>query len=221
MNKFEIYPVTFYKIPVEDNEIVKKILTPKIIELATNLPIPLGWETNKIITSFGDNEFWKKIFCGEDKIYDSFLKERYAKCFECIFENSIGNKYQISINKIWVNYYIDGEFQEEHDHLSAVNASKSSPHFSCIHFLSFDPTRHKPVKLYDPIRQIRSTSYELNIHEYGEAYSPYIEEGDFIMFPSYLRHSVPPSLKTLDYPRITISMNVSILECEHQMNNFD
>ena len=218
MNKVQIFPVTFYKIPVEDNEIVKKILVPKIMEVTANLPVPEGWLTNKIMTSFDGEESGKEIFYGEDKIYDSFLEERYAKCFDCIFGNS---KYQISINEIWANCYIDGEFQEEHDHLSGINATKSSPHFSCIHFLSFDPIRHKPVKLYDPIRQIRSTSYELNIHEYGEFYCPNIEEGDFIMFPSYLRHSVAPSPKTLDYPRITISMNISILEYEYQMNNSD
>lgn len=213
MQKVQIFPVTFYKTPVEDNETVKKILTSKIMEVTSNLPVPEGWLTNKIMTSFGGEESRKEIFYGEDKIYDSFLAERYAKCFDNILENS---KYQISIDEIWCNCYIDGEFQEEHDHLSRINGTKSSPHFSCIHFLSFDPTRHKPVKLYDPIRQIRCTSYELNNQEYGEFYYPNIEEGDFIMFPSYLRHSVAPSPKTLDYPRITIAMNISILDYEYQ-----
>ena len=218
MNKFQIFPVTFYKIPVEDNETVKELLTPKIIEITTNLPVPEGWESNKIMTSFGDKQSGKEIFNGEDKIYDSFLEERYAKCFDCIFGNS---KYEISINEIWTNYYTDGEYQEEHDHLSKINEKKCSlaPHFSCIHFLSFDPTRHKPTKFYDPLRQLRV--YEFSRGDYGEFYCPNIEEGDFIMFPSYLRHSVAPSPKTLDYPRITISMNISILEYEYQMNNSD
>jgi hypothetical protein len=213
MNKVQIFPVTFYKTPVEDNETVKKILTPKIIEVTANLPVPKGWLTNKIMTSFGGGESGKEIFYGKDKIYDSFLEERYTKCFDSIFENS---EYQISIDEIWCNCYVDGEFQEEHDHLSRINGNKSSPHFSCIHFLSFDPTRHKPVKLYDPIRQIRCTSYELDNDEYGEFYYPNIEEGDFIMFPSYLRHSVSPSPKTPDYPRITIAMNISVLEYEYR-----
>jgi hypothetical protein len=213
MNRVQIFPVTFYKTPVENNETVKKILSPKIIEVTANLPVPEGWLTNKIMTSFGGEESRKEIFYGEDNIYDSFLEQRYANCFDSIFENS---KYQISIDEIWCNCYVDGEFQEEHDHLSRINGNKSSPHFSCIHFLSFDPTRHKPVKLYDPIRQIRCTSYELNNDEYGEFYYPNIEEGDFIMFPSYLRHSVSPSPKTPDYPRITIAMNISVLEYEYQ-----
>jgi hypothetical protein len=32
------------------------------------------------------------------------------------------------------------------------------------------------------------------------------------MFPSYLIHSVEPSPPTLDYPRITISMNIRVME---------
>ena len=213
MQKVQIFPVTFFKTSVDDNEAVKKILVPKIMEVTANLPVPKGWLTNKIMTSFGGEELRKEIFYGEDKIYYSFLEKRYTKCFDSIFGNS---KYQISIDEIWCNCYMNGEFQEEHDHLSGINANQSSPHFSCIHFLSFDSTRHKPVKFYDPIRQIRCTSYELNEHEYGESYYPNIEEGDFIMFPSYLRHSVEPSKKTLDYSRITISMNISILEYEYQ-----
>jgi hypothetical protein len=212
-HKVQIFPITFFKEPVQDNEIIKKILVPKIMEVAPSLPIPEGWLTNKVMTSFGEGKLGKEIFFGEDKIYENLLEEGYTNCFNNIFENA---KYQISIDEIWCNCYIDGEFQEEHDHLSIINGNKSSPHFSCIHFLSFDPTRHEPVKLYDPIRQIRCMSYELDNTQYGEFYYPNIEEGDFIMFPSYLRHSVSPSPKTPDYPRITIALNISILEYEYQ-----
>ena len=133
MQKVQIFPVTFFKTSVDDNEAVKKILVPKIMEVTANLPVPKGWLTNKIMTSFGGEELRKEIFYGED----------------------------------------------------------------------------------NPIRQIRCTSYELNEHEYGESYYPNIEEGDFIMFPSYLIHSVEPSPPTPDYPRITIAMNIRVLEYGH------
>jgi hypothetical protein len=215
VQKVEIFPVTCFKETVKENEEIKKILVPKIMKVAADLPIPEDWLTNKIMTSFMEENSKKEIFFGEDKIYDTFLHSRYTNCFDNIFENS---KYQISIDQIWYNCYIDGEFQEEHDHLSISrkNGNTSPPHFSCIHFLSFDSTRHKPVTLYDPIRQIRCISYDLNNDGYGEYCNPSIEEGDFIMFPSYLRHSVAPSPKTPDYPRITIAMNISILEYDHQ-----
>jgi hypothetical protein len=213
VQKVEIFPVTCFKETVKENEEIKKILVPKIMEVAPSLSIPEGWLTNKIMTSFMGEKSGKEIFFGEDKIYETILEERYINCFDNILENT---KYKISIDEIWYNCYINGEFQEEHDHLSICgkNGNTPPPHFSCIHFLSFDPTRHNPVTLYDPIRQIRCMSYNLGLDEYGEYCNPNIEEGDLLMFPSFLRHSVSPSPKTLDYPRITISMNLSILEYE-------
>jgi len=52
--------------------------------------------------------------------------------------------------------------------------------------------------------------FELDKSEFEHSFFPKIEEGDFLMFPSYLTHGVSPCLKT-DYPRITISFNINIL----------
>lgn len=42
MQKVQIFPVTFFKTSVDDNEAVKKILVPKIMEVTANLPVPVG-----------------------------------------------------------------------------------------------------------------------------------------------------------------------------------
>jgi hypothetical protein len=204
-----IFPVTYFKAPVEDNDTAKKLLVPKIMEDVKDLPIPEGWFTNKLMTSFMGEKPGKEIFFGEDRTYQSLLETRYANCLDQFFDNV---PYQIAIDEIWYNCYVDGEFQEAHDHLSRQNGMYYPAHFSCIHFLSFDPTRHKAVRFHDPIEQIRCTSYELEGSNYSEHYYPDIQEGDFIMFPSYLIHSVEPSPPTLDYPRITIAMNIRVLQ---------
>jgi hypothetical protein len=68
-----------------------------------------------------------------------------------------------------------------------------------------------PVTFCDPSKSLRSLAFDLDSHEYREGeIAPVIEEGDLIMFPSYLEHFVSPSLKTEDYPRVTISFNVII-----------
>lgn len=203
-NRIQIFPVTYFKAPVEDNESVRQVLVPKIMEDVAELPIPEGWFTNKLMTSFSGETPGKKIFFGEDRTYQSLLETRYANCLDSFFDNI---PYQIVIDEIWYNCYIDGEFQEAHDHLQ-----QKSPHFSCVHFLSFDSTRHKPVRFHDPIEQIRLMSYELEGNKYSQYHYPDINEGDFIMFPSYLIHSVEPSPPTPDYPRITISMNIRVME---------
>jgi hypothetical protein len=208
-NKFQIFPITYFKSSIEDNESIKKILVPKIMEDAKDLPIPEGWFTNKLMTSFLGEKPGKEIFFGEDRTYQSLLETRYANCLDNFFENI---PYKILIDEIWYNCYIDGEFQESHDHLVRAKGNYSPAHFSCIHFLSFDKTRHNPVSFHDPIQQIRCFSYELNESGYNSILYPDINEGDFIMFPSYLIHSVEPSPPTLDYPRITISMNIRVME---------
>jgi hypothetical protein len=179
------------------------------MEDVKDLSIPEGWFTNKLMTSFMGEKPGKEIFFGEDRTYQSLLETRYANCLDQFFDNV---PYQIAIDEIWYNCYVDGEFQEAHDHLSRQNGAYYPAHFSCIHFLSFDPTRHKAVRFHDPIEQIRCTSYELEGNNYSEHHYPDIQEGDFIMFPSHLVHSVEPSPPTLDYPRITIAMNIRVLE---------
>ena len=208
-NRIQIFPVTYFKSQIEDNDTVKKLLVPKIVEDAKDLPIPEGWLTNKLMTSFLGEKPGKEIFFGKDRTYQSLLETRYADCLDSFFENV---PYQIVIDQIWYNCYINGEFQEPHDHINQPSKLNMVPHFSCIHFLSFDSTRHKPVQFHDPIDQIRCFCYELNGNGYSSRVSPDISEGDFIMFPSYLIHSVEPSPSTFDYPRITIAMNIRVLE---------
>jgi hypothetical protein len=208
-NRVEIFPVTYFKAPVVDNESVKQVLVPKIMKDVTELPIPEGWFTNKVMTSFMGEKPGNEMFFGEDRTYQSLLETRYANCLDSFFGQVT---YQIAIDEIWYNCYLDGEYQEAHDHLVRSSGNYSPAHFSCIHFLSFDSTRHKPVRFHDPIEQIRCMSYELNESKYNSIIYPDISEGDFIMFPSYLIHSVEPSPPTPDYPRITIAMNIRVLD---------
>jgi hypothetical protein len=208
-----IFPVKYFQDSVENNDEIKTLLVDKIMNDVQELKIPEGWFTNKLMTSFSGEKPGKEIFFGEDKTYHSVLEPKYAKCIDNFFGNG-QIPYRVVIDEIWYNCYTDGEYQEQHDHLSRRSPDQVGPHFSCIHFLSFDKTRHKPVRFHDPIEQIRSTSIDIESLQYGEVneyHHPDIEEGDFIMFPSHLIHSVCPSPKTLDYPRITIAMNITVL----------
>ena len=204
--RIPIFPISYFKDNIEDNQYIKELLVDKIVKDSKDLPIPERWITNKLKTSYLGEKPGKEIFFGEDRTFQSILEQRYAKCLNNFFEDI---DYKISIDKIWYNCYVDGEFQESHDHIGPLF---NSSHFSCIHFLSFDTTRHKPVTLEDPLSQIRALSLELHQNNYGALYHPDIKEGDFIMFPSYLKHSVESSPSTPDYPRITIAMNIRVLE---------
>ena len=205
-SRVPIFPVSFFHSQVENNDEIKKLLVSKIEEDSKELPIPDGWITNKLKTSFSGEKRGKEIFFGEDNTYQTILEKKYAKCLDSFFDAT----YTIMIDDIWYNCYTDGEYQEPHNHLSS--GLNNQPHFSCIHFLSFDKTRHKPTNFCDPLEKIRTMSLEFDRNQYNSVYAPNIEEGDFIMFPSYLEHFINPSMSTKDYPRITIAMNITVLQ---------
>lgn len=199
VSRISIFPITVFKTKVSDNNSLKTLLCPKILKNSEHLKIPKDWITNKVKTSFECEPNGLEIL-GPNSTYFNLLIQKYIECMGEIFDKD----FKVSIPRIWYNVYTDGEYQEEHDHLTGPF---TVTHFSCIHFLSFDPDKHKSPEFRDPLSQLRNLSVEL---ECGEVYIPQIEEGDLIIFPSYLKHWVPPSQKT-DYPRITLSFNLKVL----------
>ena len=199
----QLFPVSYYKDNIKNNEKIKKEISPLILENSKLLKekSPDGWLTNKIITSFSERNL-ANIF-GKNTYFDKELRNEYAKCFNNFFDNY----YKITADEIGYNCYINGEYQEAHDHLGDFFNPSA---FSCVHFLSFNKDKHRPICFYDPIEQLRSTSLELASHNYQPDVFLDIKEGDFIMFPSFLKHSVFPSQPTPDYPRITISFNIVV-----------
>jgi len=205
----KVFPITYYHLSMNDNDKLKELLVDKIVRDAKDLEIPDGWFTNKLMTSFDGEPRGKEIFFGEDQSYQKVLEKRYGACINAIFDAP----YKIDIDEIWYNVYINGEWQEDHDHVGGPYGS----HYSCIHFLSFNPEIHQPVQFRDPIAQLRNLSVELDRNNYSHTWMPNIKEGDFIMFPSYLSHCVKPGKPTPDYPRITIAFNFRVLEYQGAM----
>jgi len=204
----QLFPVSYYKCNIRDNSMLKELLVDKIVENAKELKnnIPNGWITNKLMTSFGGEKPGKEIFFGEDRYFQAILEKKYGECLDKFFDDF----YEIAVDDIWYNCYTEGEYQEQHDHVGNIFAPST---FSCIHFLSFNKEIHKPVAFYDPIEDLRTgTSLEFGSHKYESVYFADINEGDFIMFPSYLKHSVYPSPHTPDYPRITIALNLQVIK---------
>jgi len=199
----QIFPVSIFKTKVEDNDTLKDLLVAKIVNNFNHLKVPDRWTTHKVKTSFFGEPEGRELFY-ENSPYENILFKKYCSCMDKIFDR----EYEIDIPKIWYNVYLDGEYQEKHDHLGVT---LSPCHFSCIHFLSYNKEEHSPPEFSDPLAQLRNLSLELDRNGYGEVYVPNVEEGDLLMFPSYLLHCVPPCKKT-NYPRITISFNVRVVK---------
>jgi len=195
MKSLELFPVTIFKTRIENNDRLKELLVRDILETSETLSIPEDWTTNKVRTSFGEE--LEVIENNRD-----ILESEYIECMREVFDRD----FNIEFDSIWYNVYMDGEYQEVHDHLGTP---LNPTHFSFIHFLSFNKGEHNPPEFRDPLSQIRNLSLELDRTRCGEVYVPDVKEGDLLMFPSYLQHCVLPGKKT-SYPRITIAFNVRV-----------
>ena len=200
--KRTLFPVTLYHTNVRENSVIQREVLASIQKCyeEKKLPIPDGWLTDKLITSFDEDELNHKIF-ESNKIH-----ELYMKYVSSVFDKPVS----FSLEDMWFNYYIDGEYQEEHHH---INPTPFQPpvHFSCVHYLKFDEEVHQSTTFHDPISALRSHSFEMDSNHCKENWSPKVKEGDLLIFPSYLVHHVEKSEPTPNNPRITIAFNLRLL----------
>ena len=200
--KRALFPVTLYHTNVRENSVIQREVLTSIQKCyeEKELPIPNGWLTDKLTTSFDQNELNHRIFKSEK------IHELYMKYVSSVFDKPVS----FSLEDMWFNYYSDGEYQEEHHH---INTTPFLPpvHFSCIHYLKFDEEQHTSTTFHDPISMLRSHSFEMESNYYKESWTPKVKEGDLLIFPSYLTHHVQKSKPTPDNPRITIAFNLRLL----------
>ena len=199
-----LFPTYIYQYNLKGkNRVLKDRLVPKIQACLDNFPSmdvittgPPGWVSDNVITSWGRNEMNQNLF-----VKPAEVKECYADAFS----KALGLPGQESIlyGEAWYNYYVDGQYQEPHDHVNP-EFNTPDPHYSVIHFLQFDKERHRAVEFIDPNSKVNRRYITT------DRYRPEIEEGDIIIFPSHLTHFVAPSEPTPDYPRITVAFNINI-----------
>tara|TARA_E500000331_G_scaffold122347_1_gene119824 strand:- start:351 stop:998 length:648 start_codon:yes stop_codon:yes gene_type:complete len=208
--KKSLFPIHIFQTNIRENELILDDLLVSIEDCYQNkkLEIPDGWLTDKLYTTFEKDEINGTLF-GPDSIVHQYYSNYIQKMFD--------EKVKIILDDIWFNVYENGEFQEEHNHLS-YDIFQQRPHFSCIHYLKFDEKEHEPVNFIDPIREMRYNSVEMNSNNYSHHYVPKIREGDLLMFPPYLNHLVPKSKPTPDNPRITIAFNIILVEYGEKEN---
>ena len=201
--KTPLFPIAIFHGRVDNNRAIKELVFP-LIEKHKNTNPPKGWLTNKLITSFGDDQISNE-FLGDGEI-GTELKNQYVAAMGTFFNNS----FLCDITDMWYNTYVNGEYQEAHTHFGNY---KRPNHYACVHFLNFNHEIHEPLTFLDPIRHMRATSHEFTgFSGYSDNYKVNAREGDLIMFPVYLEHEVRSAPPTPDYPRITISFNIRITE---------
>lgn len=201
LHRKELFPVSIFQASVPDNQRLKDILIPFVKENRHQLTCPPEWLTTNIATSYHSDEIESTLLGGSEISQE--LRLQYMQVMESFFEYDWG----INVGAMWFNYYENGEYQEAHTH---VGNYQSPIHFACVHFLSYDPEVHSPLVFKDPLETVRATSLELRSSNYQQKHHLNVQEGDLVMFPSYLYHEVKAGPPTPDNPRITISFNVRV-----------
>ena len=188
-----LFGVPVVKTRIAETEQLKQQFLPQMLRRyeERGYEKPVLWETDRVHTSYEAER--------QDHVipFMETMPEPYAKLIrEFVHADRIDLQ-------LWHNvYWKEEEFQERHHHIPC--------HFSFIHFLSFDKHEHKPPLFYDPARMIKAYCRleALPRDFWEERVQVPVEEGDVIVFPSYLEHYVPPGQYTK--PRVTVSMNVTL-----------
>ena len=128
----------------------------------------------------------------------------FEKYYKKVIVDSMGWKYdpnRAKIEAMWAIINNKGSFNIQHNHPNAF--------LSSAYYVKY-PEKSGNIKFYDP-REQKNIRYP-KIKKFGELSAPTIEltpkEGDLLIFPSYLYHSVAKNLSEED--RIIVSFNVDI-----------
>ena len=183
-----LFTTYFWKLKVSNHESIKSRYLQSFIDGYENniYDIPEGWVTHKCHTSFSESKLMDRDICDEyASIFDSIFNKKWTGNFEC-----------------WYQVYKNDEYQEWHDHMPST--------LSAIHFLNFKK-EHKVPMFQDPIRNLKATMNHAGLNERmleTDKYTPEVEEGDIIIFPSYLQHTVPAG--KYNSHRVTIALNLNV-----------
>ena len=187
--KDNLFSTSFWKIKVPNHQSIKKKYLQSFIDGYDDkiFNVPEDWITHKCHTSFESN-----------KIIEKDMSDEYSSVFNSIIEKEWSGKIEC-----WWSVYKNNEYQEWHNHMPST--------LSAIHFLNFEDEHLAPI-FEDPLKSVKSiidrTALNKDLSS-SLTYTPKVEEGDMIIFPSYLNHTVPAG-KYKSY-RVTIAINLDIL----------
>ena len=193
----KLFPSPVFQFKIENHEEINKQLIEYIYGLKK--------EDDQGIKRSNVNGWHSKNFKIEkDNVPYNFIKSIHGHIKEVIVDG-FGWKYipeKVGITEIWSIINKKGTFNTSHNHpgsyLSAAYYVKAPNECGDIHF--FDPNE---------IKKFNSPPIENPTDLSTSGFSIKPEEGNLLLFPSYLYHDVGKNLS--DEDRIVISFNVSII----------
>lgn len=233
MTIHNVFSPFIFKANLNNNDFLKQKILPQIHKQRkkSNSLVPSGWFCDVFSTYQYENKTKSKY--DEYGHLDNRETEKFGRDFDntCLMHTYIdqvnifleelsllNNRETMPVSAfnidMWYNTYTKNQYQEWHTH------SGGSSDFSAIHFLKYDENVHLPTVFRNPTSKSQIFSSVKNKQRltsinnikntvYSEVFYPNIREGDLIIFPSWLEHTVPPN-KSKEL-RVTVAFNIELL----------
>lgn len=161
--------------------------------------IPPGW-IKSLNSSFGDEDGDNFLPSSKRKNLINDITEDLITVFE-----SLDIEPNIEIVQLWYNIYHDNQGQETHDHLSSC--VEKLPIFSGIYYnKNPSSTCFDRMDRYHKLSNIPGIMNSKLSEYHQDSVSPNVDEGDIILFPPWIPHSVDTG--NSKKMRLTFAFNV-------------
>ena len=191
--KVEAFPTLIYRYHLDDQDPIKARVEEYYKQNKLKENTPEQWNCN-LFTSYGSGKFpIGECLDAFTPTLDEFQTE----------SQGYGN---MILTDLWLNVYESQNWQEKHIH--------SPGQWSGVYYVHFDPNEHKATNFYHPCETLLATA---GITQ--NTLVPWVQEGDMIIFPSWLEHAAP--MNRSSKMRSTISFNFFIEEDIYEGGNTD
>ena len=167
---------------------------------------------DKLLSELTDDKLSqpKEWNCSVQSSFETENNFSWDYFYECIKPNLLdmhqqlkGNPlHQFTMTEAWLNKYGRGDSQEVHTHIGADNCT-----FSCSYFAQY-ALNDARFLFYDPDQTKHLWEFTKHYSGVVNTWFPDVQEGDIIIFPSWLHHQVEPHRS--DTTRITVSANFKV-----------
>ena len=167
---------------------------------------------DKLLSELTDDKLSqpKEWNCSVQSSFETENNFSWDYFYECIKPNLLdmhqqlkGNPlHQFKMTEAWLNKYERGDSQEVHTHIGADNCT-----FSCSYFAQY-ALNDARFLFYDPDQTKHLGEFTKHYSGVVNTWFPDVQEGDIIIFPSWIHHQVEPHRS--DTTRITVSANFKV-----------
>ena len=185
-----LFPQFYYHGEVENHQQLKDKLLSELTD--DKLSQPKEWNCSVQSSFETDNNFsW-------DYFYEC-IKPNLADMHQQLNGNPL---HQFKMTEAWLNKYERGDSQEVHTHIGADNCT-----FSCSYFAQY-ALNDARFLFYDPDQTKHLGEFTKHYDGVVNTWFPDVQEGDVIIFPSWLHHQV--DVQRADTVRVTVSANFKV-----------